>query len=103
MLNVSHFENHFEERKIRLTYDNINNRFVIMIRTQISLAPSEYKLAKEAARRQGISLAELLRRSLRAVLPVKKGRPWMRYVGMVASGNPQSSQEIDDIIYGQKD
>jgi hypothetical protein len=74
-----------------------------VIRTQISLSPVEYRLAKEAARKQGISLAELFRRSLRALLPIKKDKPWMKYVGMVSSGNPRSSQEIDDVIYGQKD
>ena len=74
-----------------------------MIRTQISLSPFEYKCAKKTARLQGVSLAELLRRSLRAILPVRRDKPWMKYVGLVASGNPRSSQEIDDVIYGQKD
>lgn len=74
-----------------------------MIRTQISLSGFEYRQAKKAAKDAGISLAELLRRSLRIVLPVSRSKPWMRYIGMVASGNPKSSQEIDDIVYGQKD
>lgn len=73
-----------------------------MIRTQISLSEIEYKRAKEESRKQGISLAELLRRSLRNLLPVKKDKPWMKYAGMVSSGNPRSSQEIDDVIYGHK-
>jgi hypothetical protein len=50
-----------------------------MIRTQISLSEQEYEAAKQEARRLGISLAELLRRSLRQVLPVDDTRPWMRY------------------------
>ena len=74
-----------------------------MIRTQISLSSFEYHQAKEAARRLGISLAELLRRSLRAVLPVKGDKPWMKYAGDIETGNPKSSQEIDELIYGQKD
>ena len=49
-----------------------------MIRTQISLAPEEYKAAKREAKRLGISLAELLRRSLRTMLPVDESKPWMR-------------------------
>lgn len=73
-----------------------------MIRTQISLSEIEYKRAKEESRKQGISLAELLRRSLRNLLPVKKDKPWMKYAGMVSSGNPRSSQEIDEVIYGHK-
>jgi hypothetical protein len=53
--------------------------------------------------RLGISLAELLRRSLRTLLPVEPGKPWMRYAGMIESGDATSSQRIDDVIYGQKD
>jgi hypothetical protein len=28
---------------------------------------------------------------------------WMRYAGLVESGNPSSSQSIDELIYGAKD
>jgi len=56
-----------------------------MIRTQISLNEDEYDAAKREADRLGISLAELLRRSLRALLPVDESRPWMRYAGLVES------------------
>lgn len=73
-----------------------------MIRTQISLQESEYEAAKAEAKRLGLSLAELLRRSLRAVIPVDETKPWMRYAGMVESGDPQSSRNIDGVIYGQK-
>jgi hypothetical protein len=74
-----------------------------MIRTQISLTEEEYALAKREAARLGISLAELLRRSLRELLPADASRPWMRYAGFVASGDPRSSQRIDEIVYGRKD
>lgn len=74
-----------------------------MIRTQISLSELEYEKAKEAAKKEGISLAEFFRRSLRTILPVEKNKPWMRYAGFIESGNPQSSQRIDEVIYGQKD
>lgn len=74
-----------------------------MIRTQVSLSEEEYEAAKAEAKRLGISLAELLRRSLRYMLPVDESKPWMRYAGMVATGDPHSSQGIDDIVYGQKD
>ncbi len=73
-----------------------------MIRTQISLSESEYAAAKREAGRLGVSLAELLRRSLRTILPADETKPWMRYAGMVESGDPQSSRHIDEIIYGQK-
>lgn len=74
-----------------------------MIRTQISLTEEEYKSAKREAQRLGISLAELLRRSLRTLIDVDKSKPWMRYAGMVETGDPRSSQRIDDIVYGQKE
>ena len=73
-----------------------------MIRTQISLSESEYSAAKREAERLGVSLAELLRRSLRTMLPADETKPWMRYAGMVESGDAQSSRHIDEIIYGQK-
>lgn len=73
-----------------------------MIRTQVSLQEWEYAAAKAEARRLGVSLAELLRRSLRGVIPADESRPWMRYAGLVESGDPDSSRNIDDVIYGQK-
>ena len=73
-----------------------------MIRTQISLTEKEYTAAKQEAARLGISLAELLRRSLRTVIPADESRPWMRHAGMVESGDPDSSRNIDAVIYGQK-
>lgn len=74
-----------------------------MIRTQISLSVLEYQTAKHEAKRLGISLAELLRRSLRTMLPADDTKPWMRYAGMIETGDPMASQKIDDIVYGQKD
>jgi hypothetical protein len=74
-----------------------------MVRTQISLTEEEYEAAKREARRLGISLAELLRRSLRTLLPADEGRPWMRYAGSIESGDPSSSQTVDDLVYGHKD
>lgn len=74
-----------------------------MIRTQVSLTEEEYLAAKEEAKRLGISLAELLRRSLRTMLPADESKPWMRYAGMIATGDPYSSRRIDEVVYGQKD
>ncbi len=74
-----------------------------MIRTQISLSKQEYSAAKREAARLGISLAELLRRSLRTALPIDESKPWMRYAGMVETGDPESSRHIDDVVYGRKD
>ena len=74
-----------------------------MIRTQISLSQLDYALAKKEAQARGVSLAELFRLSLKAVLPKKCDKSWMSYAGMVQSGNARSSVDIDDVVYGHKD
>jgi hypothetical protein len=66
------------------------------------MSEEEYRAAKLEAKRLGISLAELLRRSLRTILPVDDSAPWMRYAGMIETGDPNSSQRIDEVVYGQK-
>lgn len=74
-----------------------------MIRTQVSLDEQEYALAKKEASALGISVAELVRRAVRQMLPPPRGAPWMRYAGFVDSGDAHSSQSIDDLVYGSKD
>ena len=73
-----------------------------MIRTQISLSDEEYRAAKAEAGRLGISLAELLRRSLRHIIPADEKKAWMRYAGMIETGEQNASQKIDEIVYGHK-
>jgi hypothetical protein len=74
-----------------------------MIRTQISLDEREYVIAKREAQTLGISVAEFVRRAVREALPPRGQGPWMRYAGLVETGNPSSSQSVDEIVYGQKD
>ena len=74
-----------------------------MIRTQISLNRDEYDLARIEAAALGISIAEFIRRAVRERLPVRGEGPWMKYAGFVETGDPNSSQTIDDLIYGSKD
>jgi hypothetical protein len=74
-----------------------------MIRTQVSLDEQDYKVAKKEAEALGISLAEYVRRAIRRILPLSNHPTWMRYAGMVESGNRHSSHSIDDVIYGRKD
>lgn len=69
-----------------------------MVRTEVTPTAAEHAAATREARRLGISLAELLRRSLRTVLPVDDARPWMRYAGSIESGDASSSQGIDDVV-----
>jgi len=74
-----------------------------MIRTQVSLNKPDYELAKKEAAALGISVAEYVRRAIRQALQPTAQPRWMRYAGLVESGNPRSSQSIDDIVYGHKD
>jgi len=76
-----------------------------MLRTQVSLDEHDYELAKKEAAALGISVAEYVRRAVRNALPIPCPRHqpvWMRYAGLVESGNPQSSQSIDEIVYGAR-
>jgi hypothetical protein len=74
-----------------------------MIRTQISLDANEYEMAKKEAVSLGVSVAEFVRQAVRDKLPAKNAAPWMRYAGFVESGDPRSSQSIDELVYGAKD
>ena len=74
-----------------------------MIRTQVSLDEVEYKLVKKEARALGISVAEFVRRAIRQTFPPAAGAPWVRYAGFIESGDPRSSQSVDDVVYGAKD
>lgn len=74
-----------------------------MIRTQISLGEDQYREAKAEAQRQGISLAEFLRRAVATALHPRKAttRPWMRHAGRVASGDSRASRTVNAVVYGQ--
>ena len=74
-----------------------------MIRTQISLEENEYKLVKEQATALGISIAEFVRRAVRDALPPNGEAPWMWFIGSIESGDPHSSQNVDEVVYGHKD
>ncbi|HUP53793.1 MAG TPA: hypothetical protein VM198_15030 [Longimicrobiales bacterium] len=73
-----------------------------MIRTQISVDEDLYKRAKDVARRHGISLAELVRRSLEQVVSAEPSdRPWMAYAG-VFDGSEGDSASVDEVVYGRE-
>jgi hypothetical protein len=72
-----------------------------MIRTQISVDEELYRRAKRLARRQGISLAELCRRSLEAAVGREPSdKPWMAYAGIV-EGDEDDSMTVDEVVYGR--
>lgn len=75
-----------------------------MVRTQISFEPRMYKAAQAEARRLGISLAELCRRSLARTLSQgsdSRSDSWMRFSGVI-EGQPEESrnENIDSVVYG---
>jgi hypothetical protein len=74
-----------------------------VIRTQISLDEDAYRDAKAEAKRQGVSLAEYLRRAVAAALTSRRSvaKPWMRHAGTLSSGDPGASQSVDDVVYGR--
>jgi len=73
-----------------------------MIRLQLRLRKQEYDLAKKEAKAFGISVAEFVRRAVHNRLSVSRESPWMRYAGMVESGDPHASASIDEIVYGSE-
>ena len=73
-----------------------------MIRTQISVDDELYRRAKVVARRNGISLAELCRRSLQAVVAKEPSdKPWMAFAGIVEV-TLSDSDSVDDVVYGRE-
>jgi phage gpG-like protein len=74
-----------------------------MVQTQVSLDEEEYERAEKEALLLGISVPEFMRRAVRQALPIEGEPPWMKYAGDVESGDPHSSEHIDDVIYGAND
>lgn len=73
-----------------------------MIRTQISVDEHLYIRAKQVARRQGISLAELCRRSLEETVSGEPStKPWMAYAG-IHEGSAGDSESVDQVLYDRE-
>ena len=36
------------------------------------------------------------------MVPPDDSKPWMKFAGMVRTGDPNSSQKIDEVVYGFK-
>ncbi len=74
-----------------------------MIRTQVSLDKDLYRAAQDEAKRRGISFAELCRRALARIVHVRgREQPWMRYLGCLNTGDPRSSQTVDEVVYNRE-
>ena len=75
-----------------------------MIRTQISLDEQAYRAAKDRAKREGISFAAFLRRAVAAALGARQSgtaHAWMRHAGVLASGDPNASTTVNEVVYGR--
>lgn len=73
-----------------------------MVRMQIAVDERTYKKAKTVARRQGISLAELCRRSLKETLACEPdAQIWMAYAGIL-DGDPGDSASVDSVVYDRE-
>jgi hypothetical protein len=71
-----------------------------MIRMRIQFDEAEYALARKEARALGISMAEFVRRAVCDKLRVADEASWMRYAGLVESGDSRSGKSVDDVVYG---
>ena len=74
-----------------------------MIRPRFRLTEQEYRAARGEAERLGISLTELVRRSLGKIIRSADEPAWMRYAGMVNSGATKSGPSVDEVVYGGED
>ncbi|MDO8688434.1 MAG: CopG family transcriptional regulator [Dehalococcoidia bacterium] len=85
-------------------YQRGHRKAVKLKRTQISLAPEEHRLVQELAGREGVSMSHVIREAiLEYCVKADTGDPWERLmdiVGIGDSGNPRSSVDHDDVIYG---
>ena len=75
----------------------------LMIRTQISFDADLYERAKQAARREGVSLAELCRRSVADAIAPRRAasRPWASFIGSI-DGAPDDSASVDAVVYNRE-
>lgn len=72
-----------------------------MIPIRISLDRELYGHAARVARRQGVSLTDFCRRTLREALArYPEDKPWMAYVGSL-EGRPRDSSTVDHVVYGR--
>lgn len=77
-----------------------------MKRLQISLEPELDQELERAARTDGVSKAEIVRRCLReGIEPAKpwpKDDPFFEVIGMVGGSPGNASERVDEIVYGPK-
>jgi hypothetical protein len=74
-----------------------------MVRTQISFDEELFERAKKVARRMGISLAELCRRSIEEVVARQPtDKPWMAFAGRL-EGQASDSATVDEVVYGRSE
>ena len=85
-------------------YERRRKRGAKLERTQISLSKEDRALVQKIAETKGVSMSHVIREAIRqygAGLPSED--PWERLmdiVGIGDSGNPRSSVDHDEVIYG---
>ena len=69
-----------------------------MKRLTVRLGLREHEASKREAARTGMTLSQFLRQALREHLLTVRTKPWMRYAGMVFTGDARSSRRIDEVV-----
>lgn len=73
-----------------------------MTSTELLLDDELFQRAQAVAQRRGVSLAELVRQSLEALVSRESAnKPWMAYAGIV-EGEEGDSDSVDEIVYGRE-
>ncbi len=74
-----------------------------MRRTQVSLMPEDYELAKKIAAKRGASLSQVVRDALRKEMDaeITTYDPLGAMIGIVDNADPNASEKLDEIIYGR--
>ena len=70
-----------------------------VIRAEVTFDNEDYARAKQAAKNEGISFAEYVRRAVRRSLTPSGKKSWMRFAGMVDSTGSRGGREIDEVVY----
>ena len=75
-----------------------------MIRTQVYLTPSQHRVLKKEAAREGVSMTELLRRLIDTHLTRRRGvnafqkDAVLSFIGLGSSGHSDTAERHDDVL-----
>lgn len=74
-----------------------------MKRTQICFSNEQYEAAKRIAEKRGISMAQYMRDAVErdAAAESSYDDPLADIIGMVKDADPNASEKLDEMIYGE--